>query len=101
MTTRPRHDRPSPRDARLSGLEVWLTGTPAELDAATAALTDAGHLTQHGIRRPLTGTDAGRYRLYLRLTLTATGRRAPAADTADAGGALIDLAAARAHRRTA
>ncbi|MGC5308765.1 hypothetical protein [Micromonospora zamorensis] len=95
-----RRDGPSPRDARLSGLEVWLTGTPAELDAVTAALTDAGHLTQHGTRRPLTGTDAGRYRLYLRLSLTADRRR-PTGGPDDTGGALIDLTAARAARHPA
>lgn len=95
-----RRDGPSPRDARLSGLEVWLTGTPAELDAVTAALVDAGHLTQHGTRRPMTGSDAGRYRLYLRLNVTAgTKRLTGSPDTS--GGALIDLAAARAQRRPA
>ncbi|SCF05506.1 hypothetical protein GA0070562_5660 [Micromonospora tulbaghiae] len=96
----PRRDGASPRDPHLTGgLEVWLTGTQAELDAATAALTAAGRVVQHGTRRPLTGADAGRHRLYLRLTV-ATGRqptRAP--DTSR--GALIDLDAARAHRRPA
>ncbi|RAO47417.1 hypothetical protein ONO86_02964 [Micromonospora noduli] len=96
----PRRDGPSPRDARLSGLEAWLTGTPAELDAATAALTDAGHLTQHGTRRPLTGSDAGRYRLYLRLSVAADRQR-PTGTPNASGGALIDLAAARASRRPA
>ncbi|MGI5524462.1 hypothetical protein ACQEUX_26470 [Micromonospora sp. CA-259024] len=95
-----RRDGPSPRDARLSGLEVWLTGTPAELDAATAALTDAGHITQHGTRRPLIGADAGRYRLYLRLSVAA-GRQRPTGSADATGGALIDLAAARAQRRPA
>ncbi|PSK64866.1 hypothetical protein B0E53_03169 [Micromonospora sp. MH33] len=94
----PRRDGASPRDPRLSGAEVWLTGTPAELDALTAALAAAGHLTQRGTRRALTGTDSGRHRLYLRLTVAAVKRpgRAP-----EQGGALIDLDAARAHRRTA
>ncbi|MFI6261359.1 hypothetical protein [Micromonospora sp. NPDC051006] len=96
----PRRDGPSPRDSRLSGLEVWLTGTPAELDAATAALADAGHLTQRGTRQPLTGTDAGRYRLYLRLSVTAGRQRRTGVPDAT-GGALIDLAAARAQRRPA
>ncbi|MEU8420416.1 hypothetical protein AB0C15_06030 [Micromonospora sp. NPDC048835] len=95
-----RRDGPSPRDARLSGLEVWLTGTPAELDAVTAALVDAGHLTQHGTRRPLTGSDAGRYRLYLRLNV-ATGTKRPTGSPDTSGGALIDLATARAQRRPA
>ncbi|MET7945220.1 hypothetical protein [Micromonospora sp. NPDC005324] len=95
-----RRDGPSPRDARLSGLEVWLSGTPAELDAVTAALVDAGHLTQHGTRRPLTGADAGRYRLYLRLSVIA-GRQRPNRTPDTSGGALIDLAAARVQRRPA
>lgn len=67
-------DRPSMRDAPLSGLEVWLTGTPAELDAATRALAAAGHLAWRGQHRLLTGSDAGRARLYLRLTVTPTRR---------------------------
>ncbi|MEV6375807.1 hypothetical protein [Micromonospora musae] len=84
-------------------MEVWLTGTRAELDAAEAALTAIGHTTQHGTRWPMTGVDAGRYRLYLRLAVaTTTGRRRPTGGTtADTGGALIELAAARAHRRPA
>ncbi|WP_376771162.1 hypothetical protein [Rhizomonospora bruguierae] len=80
-------------------MEIWLTGTPAELDAAAAALAAVGHLTQRGTRRPLTGADTGRHRLYLRLNVATTADRPrPAADTTDAGGALIDLAAARARR---
>ncbi|PGH42836.1 hypothetical protein COO58_22190 [Micromonospora sp. WMMA1996] len=82
------------------GLEVWLTGTPAELDAATAALTAAGHLAQRGARWPLTGADAGRHRLYLRLSIAAALRR-PTRTPDSATGALIDLDAARAHRRPA
>ncbi|MET9302311.1 hypothetical protein [Micromonospora aurantiaca] len=98
MNGGPRRDGASPRDPRLSGAEVWLTGTPAELDALTAALTAAGHLTQRGTRRALTGADAGRHRLYLRLTVTAAKRPGR---TPEQGGALIDLDAARAHRRPA
>ncbi|MCT2277270.1 hypothetical protein M3G91_06510 [Micromonospora chalcea] len=99
MTGGPRRDGASPRDPRLSGAEVWLTGTPAELDALTAALTAAGHLTQRGTRRALTGADTGRHRLYLRLTVTAAAKR-PARGP-EQGGALIDLDAARTHRRPA
>ncbi|MDG9678245.1 hypothetical protein [Micromonospora sp. DH14] len=76
------------------GLEVWLIGTRAELDAATAALTDAGHVVQRGTRHALTGADAGRYRLYLRLSVAA-GRRSTGR------GAVVDLAAERASRRPA
>ncbi|MFC4146807.1 hypothetical protein ACFO0M_11145 [Micromonospora mangrovi] len=96
----PRRDGASPRDPHLTGgLEVWMTGTPAELDAATAALTVAGRMVQHGTRRPLTGADAGRHRLYLRLAV-ATGKQ-PTRAPDNTGGALIDLDAARAHRRPA
>ncbi|MFJ6195760.1 hypothetical protein [Micromonospora sp. NPDC092111] len=83
------------------GAELWLIGTPTELDAITRALTAAGHRTYTGPRTRMTGEDAGRYRLYLRLSVTtaAAGRPRPATDTA--GGALIDLDAARHQRRPA
>ncbi|MFG2060461.1 hypothetical protein ACGFIK_03475 [Micromonospora sp. NPDC048871] len=90
----PRRDGASPRDARLSGLEVWLTGTPAELDAAVTALAAAGRLTQRGTRRPLTGTDAGRHRLYLRLSI-ATAARPSGRTPATGRAALLDLDTAR------
>ncbi|MEU8190031.1 hypothetical protein [Micromonospora carbonacea] len=97
-----RRDTPSRRDPALSGLEVWLTGTRAELRAATTALAGAGCVIWQGTPRPLTGADAGRFRLYLRLSVTAdratTGRIAPAADNR---AALIDLNTARATRRPA
>ncbi|MGC5053570.1 hypothetical protein ACLQ2S_19175 [Micromonospora sp. DT48] len=82
-------------------MEIWLTGTPAELDAATAALTAAGHrIAQRGTRWPLTGADAGRCRLYLRLSVVTTAR--PASRAPDTGGAaLLDLDTARTHRMTA
>lgn len=83
-------DRPSLRDAPLSGLEVWLTGTPAELDAAARALAAAGHLAWQGQRRPLTGADAGRARLYLRLNVTPTRRTGrPTRPTSDGGGNVL------------
>lgn len=96
----PRRDGPSRRDPNLTGLEIWLTGTRAELHAATATLAAAGHLTHQGQPRPLTGTDTGRYALYLRLTVATNSAptRRPATSTA-AGGALIDLDAARTTRR--
>lgn len=56
--------------APITGLEVWLTGTPTELDAATHALAAAGRLAQRGQHHPMTGADTGRARLYLRLTIT-------------------------------
>ncbi|MEU8406906.1 hypothetical protein AB0C19_11940 [Micromonospora sp. NPDC048842] len=82
------------------GLEIWLIGTRAELDTAAAVLTDAGHLVQRGTRHALTGADAGRYRLYLRLSV-ATDRQRPNSTPDASGGALIDLTAARAARRSA
>ncbi|MEV6694176.1 hypothetical protein AB0M35_22155 [Micromonospora sp. NPDC051196] len=96
----PRRDGASPRDGRLSGLEVWLAGTLAELDAATAALAAAGRLAQRGTRRPLAGADAGRYRLYLRLSV-ATAARRPGGIPDNADAALIDLDTARAQRHIA
>ncbi|WP_018218221.1 hypothetical protein [Salinispora vitiensis] len=59
----------------ITGLEVWLAGTPAELDAATHALTAAGRLAQRGQHHPMAGADTGRSRLYLRLTITTTNGR--------------------------
>ncbi|WP_409074242.1 hypothetical protein [Micromonospora chalcea] len=83
-------DRPSMRDAALSGLEIWLAGTPTELDAATRALTAAGRLAWQGPRRPMTGTDAGRARLYLRLTVTPARRGVrPASPVSDGGGTVL------------
>ncbi|MDM4720121.1 hypothetical protein QTQ03_26510 [Micromonospora sp. WMMA1363] len=83
-------DRPSLRDARLSGLEVWLIGTPAELDAAARALAAAGHIAQRGQRRPLTGADAGLARLYLRLNITPARQAGRATRTASGdGGAML------------
>ncbi|MGN9890589.1 hypothetical protein [Micromonospora sp. L31] len=85
-------------------MEAWLTGTLAELDAAIRALTGVAYVAYVGDRHPLTGTDAGRYRVFLRLALTAadTASRRPApAPAAAEGGALIDLDTARAARRTA
>ncbi|WP_229405304.1 hypothetical protein [Micromonospora sp. NBRC 110038] len=85
---------------------MWLTGTPAELDAAVAVLTAAAYVTQVSDRHPLAGADAGRHRVFLRLALTTTtatadtpAARRPGPAAADRGGALIDLDTARATRR--
>ncbi|WP_405101476.1 hypothetical protein [Micromonospora sp. NBC_01412] len=98
---RPRHDGPSMRDPQLTGLEVWLSGTPAELDAAVGVLAAAGHVAWRSVRRPMTGANAGRHRLYLRLAVTVAAQPQPATDTSAARGALIDLDTARASRRPA
>lgn len=91
-------DRPSMRDAPLSGLEIWLAGTPAELDAATRILTAAGRVAWTGPRRPMTGADAGRARLYLRLTVTPTRRAArPAQPQGEGGGTVLPFPDVRQH----
>ncbi|GAA3242980.1 hypothetical protein ACFO1B_30870 [Dactylosporangium siamense] len=89
------------------GLEIWLIGTSAELDAAVAALTGIGtHLlpddpADHPQRHALHGCDLGRHRLYVRLSVAVapdrqtTPRRQRAVP---AGQDVIDLDA---YRRTA
>lgn len=75
----------------LTGLEVWLAGTPAELDAATHALATAGRLAQRGQHHPMTGADTGRARLYLRLAITTTRQAArPARPTRQINGSVGD-----------
>ncbi|MFF3864580.1 hypothetical protein [Micromonospora sp. NPDC001898] len=83
-----------------------MTGTPAELDTAIRTLTAVAYVAQVSDRHPLTGTDAGRHRVFLRLALTTTTTDTPAARRSDPapagrGGALIDLDTARAARRPA
>jgi hypothetical protein len=84
MTARPL--RPPTGSGVTFGLEAWLTGTPAELDAALAALASVGRVACHGIggrgtREPLAGADYGRYRTYALTHLTAA--RSGPARTAD------------------
>ncbi|WP_320069022.1 hypothetical protein [Micromonospora sp. RTGN7] len=79
-----------------------MTGLPAELDAAIRTLTGVAYVAQVSDRHPLTGADAGRHRVFLRLALTATADTPPARlAPAGQGGALIDLDTARATRRPA
>ncbi|WP_328342060.1 hypothetical protein [Micromonospora sp. NBC_00421] len=82
-------DRPSRHDSPLTGLEVWLTGTPAELDAAARVLAATGRLACQGQRRMLTGADAGRAQLYLRLNITPTRRTIPPARPTSDDGATV------------
>ena len=61
----------------IADLEVWLMGTPTEVDTALAGLAAVGRLT--GVSKPqrLYGADAGRVRRYVRLVIaadTAAGR---------------------------
>nr|WTA66442.1 hypothetical protein OHB51_28820 [Micromonospora sp. NBC_00855] len=85
-------------------MEAWLTGTPAELDAATRTLIAAAYISQVSDRHPLTGVDVGRHRVFLRLALATTADtspRQPAPVPGCQGEVLIDLDTARATRRTA
>lgn len=83
-------------------MEVWLTGTPAELDAAETALRDIAYVAFTSVRYPMAGVDAGRYRTYLRLAVPTTPVAAPRpASAPEPGGALIDLDDARARSRPA
>lgn len=66
----------------MTGLEVWLLGTPAEVAAVVAALTRAGCVLYTGPAHILHGGDTGRIRRYLRLSVAIPARatRAPASD---------------------
>ncbi|NIL56237.1 hypothetical protein HCB18_04215 [Salinispora arenicola] len=71
---------------------MWLAGTPAELDAATRALAGAGRLAQRGRALSMAGAEAGRARLYLRLTITTTrqaARPARRTTTSDQGATVL------------
>jgi hypothetical protein len=46
-------------------LEIWLIGTPAELDAAACALVGIGTVIDRGQRTALAGSDTGRWRTGL------------------------------------
>jgi hypothetical protein len=58
-------------------LEVWLIGTPAELDAAARALAGLGAVVGRGERTALSGTDTGRWRSYARIRVAAAYRPPP------------------------
>ncbi|WP_371409821.1 hypothetical protein OG423_15610 [Micromonospora zamorensis] len=94
----PYRGRPSMRDAPLSGLEIWLAGTSAELDSAVRALTAAGRFAWQGPRRPMTGPDAGRARMYVRLSVTPTRRtNRPARPDTDEGATVLPFPDRRQH----
>ncbi|AGZ39595.1 hypothetical protein [Actinoplanes friuliensis] len=94
-------DQPNFRtDAKLTGLEIWLNGTDAELDAALIALNEAGRLLWRSTRRRLHGTgDQGRHSVHLRLAVAAEVR--PVSQRGTAGADLIDLDAVRQARTSA
>jgi hypothetical protein len=77
------------------GLEIWLTGTPAELDAAARALAPLGRIAWRSDRQWLTGTDAGRCRVYVRIYLATAPAARPASGQKPASAAPtpLDLAA--------
>lgn len=65
-------DRPASGSGVGFGLEAWLSGTAAELDAAERALAGVGAVRWSGIGEPgrrvsMAGADAGRLRTYLLL----------------------------------
>lgn len=61
---------PSKHDPPLRGLEIWLIGTPADVDAALSVLRDAGRHEFTGRAHRMAGTDSGRVRRYLRISRT-------------------------------
>ena len=94
-------DQPNFRnDAKLTGLEIWLNGTDAELDAALITLNDVGRLLWRSTRRRLNGTgDQGRHSVYVRLAIATQTRPIPQRDTATRD--VIDLDAVRQARASA
>ena len=75
-----RLDRPTTGSTVAFGLEAWLIGTPAELDAALAALASVGRVVHVADRMPLAGADHGRWRTYTLTQFTTAPRPDPAAD---------------------
>ncbi len=63
----------------IADLEVWLMGTPSEVDAALEALSAAGRVSAVSKPQRLFGADAGRVRRYLRLIVPTQAARGRAA----------------------
>jgi hypothetical protein len=63
----------------MSGLEIWLIGTQAEVDIALAALHQAGQVVEASRPEALYGNDSGRVRRYLRLRIPPVARAGRAA----------------------
>lgn len=53
----------------VSGLEVWLVGTRADLRTAYRALAALGTVIKVGTVRPADRPDTGHFRVYVRLTV--------------------------------
>jgi hypothetical protein len=77
-------DRPRLGQTSAFGLEVWITGTPAECNAAVAALHSAGRVAYIADRYPLAGADRGRFRTYALIHLTTDPASDPATGTTTA-----------------
>jgi hypothetical protein len=93
-TTADRQDWPSKRDQALTGLEIFLTGTPAELDAAARVLGQIGRIMYASPRRRMVGPEASRSRVYVRLHVATAAPATPVSmRTDDDLPTLPDLAA--------
>jgi hypothetical protein len=88
-----RWDWPNPRDTPLAGLELFLTGIPAELDAAALVLGRIGRILYASPRHRLAGADTGRLRVYVRLHVATIPAKLPPVPTENDAPTLPDLAA--------
>jgi hypothetical protein len=88
-----RCDWPNPSDTPLAGLELFLTGTPAELDAAARVLGRIGQILYASPRHRLAGADTGRWRVYVRLHVATIRAELPPVLTENDAPTLPDLAA--------
>jgi hypothetical protein len=59
----------------MHDLEVWLIGTPSEVDAALTALRTVGRIAGASRAEALYGADSGRVRRYLRVAVSAAPSR--------------------------
>lgn len=57
---------PSTEPRLIGGLEVWLTGTRAQIEQALAGLRSVMGVAPMFQPRPLVGADAGRFHMYVR-----------------------------------
>jgi hypothetical protein len=82
------------------GLEIWLSGTTAELDVAARALAQLGRIAYRSDRHRLTGADAGRFRVYVRIyvPVAAAGRPQESGPTRTGGAVPLDLDTAPGNR---
>lgn len=57
---------PSSEPRLINGLEVWMAGTPRQIELAMGALREVMGVAPMWSLQPLAGADAGRYRTYVR-----------------------------------